>query len=234
LANLKIFEEALAIIVSAVPITLFITVASLFLGTAAALLLSYLKIKKTRFFSTLGNVFISFCRGTPLLIQLFLTYYIFPAFLEQLGFKIPNSNMIVFAIIPLGLNCSAYLAEIIRASFLGVEKGQTEAALSVGLSNFQMFRRVLFPQAFKIALPNFGSLVIDLLKDSSLAFSIGVVDLMGKARVLSAANYGIFQTQSYLAAALMYWLMCLALERGIALLEKKQGRGSAEIGSVKA
>jgi ABC-type amino acid transport system permease subunit len=133
----------------------------------------------------------------------------------------------------LGLNTSAYLSEIMRASVLSVEKGQIEAALSVGLSNFQMFRRILFPQAFKVALPNLGSLAIDLLKDSSLAFSIGVVDIMGKARVLSAQNYGVFQTQSFLTAASIYWLMCLVLEKAVAVLEKKIGRGQTEIGSEK-
>ena len=129
---------------------------------------------------------------------------------------------IAFIYLAFTLNVGAYASEIIRASISAIDRGQMEAALSVGMTRWQGLRRIVLPQAFAIALPGLGNSLIALLKDSSLAFLVSVVELMGEAKIQGARGLQFFEV--YLVAAIVYWVVCIAIERGVAVLERRVRR----------
>jgi L-cystine transport system permease protein len=212
-------------LLKALPLTLLIVVLSLVFGLLLALLLTVARLGTSRVLRTLATWYISFIRGTPSLVQLFLVFYGLPQMLKLIGIDINGWDKVVFAIITFSLNGAAYLSEIMRSSYLAVDRGQQEAAFSVGMNMMQSLRRIVFPQALVIALPNLGNSAISLLKETSLAFTIGVFDLMGRAQMISIRNNGVNQLELFIAVSLVYWVLCFGIERGIALMEKIQKRG---------
>lgn len=149
--------------------------------------------------NALAKLFISFFRGTPLLVQLFLLYYglpqIMPIFI--------GLNAFSAAVIGLTLHFSAYMAESIRAAILGVHKSQMEAALSIGMTRGQAMRRIILPQAARIATPSLMNYFIDMIKSTSLAFTLGVAEIMASAQKEASSSFKFFE--SFIAVALIYW-----------------------------
>ena len=145
--------------------------------------------------------------------------------LKEAGIDIGGWNKIIFIIATLSLNTSANMAEMMRASYLAVDKGQREAAYSVGMKPFTAFRRIIFPQAFGIAIPTLGNNIILLFKETSLGFTIGVIDILGKARAISAASFGANKLEVYIASGIIYWIICVVLEQGSKYVENLYTRG---------
>lgn len=114
---------------------------------------------------------------------------------------------------------------MMRSSYQSVPIGQEEAAVSVGLSKWQAFYRIIFPQAFVTAIPNLGNAVIGMFKDGALAYSIGVVDITGRASYLISMNLGGYVMETYLALALIYWMLSLMTQRVFAFLEGRLQKG---------
>lgn len=133
--------------------------------------------------------------------------------------NVNNIPVIVFVFFAFILNVSAYLSETFRGAILAVDKGQIEAALSIGMNRWQATKRIVLPQAIVIALPNFGNSFISLIKDSSLAFVVSVVELMGKAKIVGAAGLNFFEV--YIVVALIYWIICIIIERIMVYIERK-------------
>lgn len=125
---------------------------------------------------------------------------------------------LVAAVTALSLIFSAYFAETFRAGWNAVDKGQREAAWSIGLSGFTQFRRIIFPQAAVSALPNFTSVLIDLIKDTSLVYTITVIDLMAKANI--AAARGFHFVEAYCVVLVIYIVLCLAIARALRSVER--------------
>ncbi|SHH18999.1 amino acid ABC transporter permease [Clostridium grantii] len=184
-------------------VTITMAVLSMFIALALSLLLALIRTYEIKGLYLLSKIYISFFRGTPLLVQLFLLYYgvpqIFPVF--------KSMNAYTAAIIGLSLNASAYMAEIIRGSILSVDKGQMEASLSVGMTSLQAMKKIVLPQAARTAIPSLANSFIDLLKGSSLAFTLGVAEIMAKAQMEAASSYKFFE--AYLTVAIMYWLIVI-------------------------
>ncbi len=160
-------------------------------------------------------LFISFFRGTPLLVQLFLFYYGLPqllAFLTQI-------NGITATIMGLTLHFSAYMAESIRAAIVGVDRSQTEAALSIGMTNGQLMRRIVLPQATRVAVPTLMNYFIDMIKATSLAFTLGVTELMGATQKEAAGSFLYFE--AFLTVAVVYWIIVELLAWGQRRLETR-------------
>jgi len=122
-------------------------------------------------------------------------------------------------LLTLSLNEAAYNSEVIRAALLSVDKGQTEAAQSLGMTYGQELRRIILPEAFVVALPTLGNALIGLMKGTSLAFVCSVVEITAHSRILAGNNLRFFE--SYCALALIYWMMTILIERGISFLEKR-------------
>ena len=167
--------------IRAIPVTLEITVVSLLLAVVPALIIALVRIKKIKVLSQLGSVYVSFIRGTPVVLQILVIYSLIPSLLNVViqktgsSFNVFELNPIIYAFIVFALNSTATLSEVFRSALKTVHKGQMEAALSIGLTKFQAFRRILFPQAFNSALPNICNLTVGLIKNTSLAFMMTVM-----------------------------------------------------------
>lgn len=210
-------------LLSRLPITLLIAFSSLVFGLIIGTLISIVKIYKIPILNQLATLYISFLRGTPVIIQVFIVFYGMPGLLNPLfllfGIDLNDTDPIVFVIITYALSASAFLSVMISASILGVEKGQTEAGLSIGMTKPQLFREIIAPQAFHIALPELGNNTIALLKDTSLAFTVGVVDMVGVISSIAARTR--HSLEGYIGAAIIYFVLCTILERCFTRIEKR-------------
>lgn len=191
----------LPVLLGYVPLTLFMA----FVGMVCALVLASVfaveRVFRVPVLDVFVRLFISFFRGTPLLVQLFLFYYGLPQVLSFLG-KIDG---VTATIMGLTLHFSAYMAESIRAAILGVDRSQWEAAQAVGMTQGQMMRQIILPQASRVAAPTLVNYFIDMIKGTSLAFTLGVTELMGATQKEAAGSFLYFE--AFLVVAAIYWVM---------------------------
>lgn len=199
--------------------TLLIVGSSLLAGMIAGFLIALPRLYKVPVLKTCSEIYISFFRGTPILIQLFLFYYGLPEVLKLVHVDMTRTPVLVFVILTYGLHTGAYMSEMIRAAVLAVDKGQIEAANASGMTGFQAFTRIVLPQALGIALPVFSNLVIALLKDTSLAFTLGVMEMTGKAQTLGSLTQHFIET--YIALALIYLVISFTIEKLLLVAEKR-------------
>ncbi|MBP5736688.1 MAG: ABC transporter permease subunit, partial [Acidaminococcaceae bacterium] len=160
-------------------VTLGVTVSVIILGSLLGGLIAWGKISGGRLVRSLATGYTYILRCTPSIILLFLIFYGLPKLvLEALGYDINGLSRAVFVIISFTLLYAASSSEVMRAAYLSVDHGQYEAAVSIGLSSFTALRRIVLPQAAVVALPNFGNSVLNLMKEGSLAYTIGLIDLL--------------------------------------------------------
>ena len=211
--------------IRAIPVTLEITVVSLLLAVVPALIIALVRIKKIKVLSQLGAVYVSFIRGTPVVLQILVIYSLIPSLLNVViqktgsSFNVFELNPIIYAFIVFALNSTATLSEVFRSALQTVHKGQMEAALSIGLTKFQAFRRILFPQAFNSALPNICNLTVGLIKNTSLAFMMTVKDITAVAKIEAA--YGYNYIEAYLDIFVVYLIVCSVVQVLFKFTEKK-------------
>ncbi|AKN30814.1 ABC transporter permease [Clostridium carboxidivorans P7] len=184
-------------------LTISLALISMILGLSIALILVIILNYDIKLINPLLKVYISFFRGTPLLVQLFLLYYGLPQIIPILK----NINAYTAAIIGLSMNSSAYMVEILRGAIGSVDKGQMEAVKALGMTSWQGMKRIVLPQAARVAIPALGNTFVDLLKSSSLAFTLGVAEILAQAQMSAAATYKFFE--NYLAVALIYWVIII-------------------------
>lgn len=180
-----------------------------------ALTLALVRVFKITVIQHLAALFISFFRGTPLLVQLFLLYYGLPQLLPIFV----GMDAFTAAIIGLSLHFSAYMAETIRAAIIGIDKSQMEASLSLGMTRVQAMKRIILPQAARVATPSLMNYFIDMIKSTSLAFTLGVTEIMAKAQMEASSSFKFFE--SFLAVALVYWVVVLFFTRIQHILENR-------------
>lgn len=211
------------ILLKYIHITIGMAIISVAIALVIATILSIIKTFNIKILTQLANVYISFFRGTPLLVQLFLLYYGFPQIFP------PLANMSAFsaAIAGLSLHFSAYMAEGIRGAISSIDKGQFEASSSLGMTKIQTFVYIIFPQAIRVAVPSLVNNFIDLIKSTSLAFTLGVPEIMAKAQLEASSSFKYFE--SFLAVAIVYWVLVLSFEYLQQALEKKLNRGYRQI-----
>ncbi len=194
-------------------VTVELVVLSLVLGGLLAIVLALGRLSGRRVLRMLAFAYTTLFRGTPLLVQLYLLYYGFGAFSDELravGLWWLFVDPFRVAVLGFALNTAAYQAEILRGAILAVPRGQSEAAQALGLSRWQAFRRVVLRQAFAVALRPYGNEVILQIKVSAVASIITVLDLMGQTRAI----YGrTFDFQAYLWAAVLYLAVVEFLRR---------------------
>ncbi|ALS23405.1 MULTISPECIES: amino acid ABC transporter permease [Paenibacillus] len=211
------------------PVTLTMLILSVLFGLLLGLIIALVRIQKRKIPYAIATFYLSFIRCTPTIVQLFLIYYGLPQLLILFGLDVNNWDKIIFAVIAFSLHSAAFFSEVIRSSYLAVGIGQLEAAYSIGMSHAQSLRRIVLPQAFGIAIPNLGNNVIILLKETSLAFSIGITDIMGQVQIMVGNSYGQHIFQMYILVALVYWVISIILEKGFGRLERKYKKGHVSI-----
>lgn len=233
--DISFFAESFPKILSALPITLFISFTACIIAVIIGFFLAVVRIYKMPVLQKIALVYISFIRGTPVLVQLYIIVYGIPKIIyvlqEERGLLINIDTTavpaIIYVLIAYSINISAYVAEIIRSAIEAVGSEQMEAALATGLSKVQAMRRIIVPQAFNVALPNFSNSLISAIKDTSLVFVAGVMDIMAKARVVGSRTFSYLEV--YIAAALIYWGVCIVLEKLLAIIERRSKKYKKEI-----
>jgi His/Glu/Gln/Arg/opine family amino acid ABC transporter permease subunit len=221
----EMIVQMLPTILEKLPITILMTVVAAVIGILLGFLIAVIKINEVPVLTQIFNVFVSFMRGTPQLVQLFLAFYGFPLVVQWLNQRfdwnvdVNGIPALLYVFIAFGLNEAAYNSETFRAAILSVDPSEIEAAKSIGLTERQTMRRIILPSALVVAIPNLGNSLISLLKGTSLAFTVTVIDIMGQARILAGANLRFFE--AYIAVALIYWLFCILIERSVHSLERK-------------
>ena len=205
--DLQYIIELMPILLKYLGVTMQMALWGFLFALILSLSLALVRVFKIAVIQHLASLFISFFRGTPLLVQLFILYYGLPQFIPFFA----GIDAFTAAIIGLSLHFSAYMAESIRAAILGIDKSQMEACLSIGMTRLQAMKRIILPQASRIAVPSLMNYFIDMIKSTSLAFTLGVAEIMGKAQMEAASSFKFFE--SFLAVALIYWAVVVFFTR---------------------
>lgn len=207
------------------PVTLEIAIISMALAVVLGLLIAIIKIKKVPVLRQIAAVYISLLRGTPVLVQLYIAYFGIPMLMKYIAlqngrtYQAATTAGIVYAIIALGLNESAYIAETFRAALLSVGEGQIEAASALGMTYPQALRRIILPEMMTVALPNLVNSFIGLIKGTSLAFTCAVVEMTAAGKIIGGRSYRYFEV--YVSLAIIYWVITFILEQIVRVAEKK-------------
>ncbi len=202
-------------IIHALPLTLSLTFFAFILALCLAVLIVIVEYLNIPILKQFFACYVSFFRGTPLIPQLFLLYFGIPTFVPILR-SIPAYQVCVAG---LTLNAAAYMKEVVRGSILAVPKGQTEAALAHGMTQMQTMLRIILPQAFRVAVPSLFNNLVDIVKGSSVAFTIGVIEITAVTSMRASVTFNYFE--AYMLLMMVYWLIILALERLEAVVERK-------------
>ena len=180
--DFQLIIDSLPLLFQGACVTVQITAISVGLGLFFGLFIGIAQISRVAFFRVPAKVYVDFLRGTPLLVQIFMIYFALPLLI---GTRI---DPFIAAIVACSINSSAYIAEIFRAGIQSLDKGQTEAARSIGMTWWQTMRHIIMPQAFRRMLPALGNNAIAILKDSSLVSAFGLTDLAYAARTVARAS----------------------------------------------
>mgnify|MGYP000048565229 CR=1 FL=1 len=217
LFSLRSVFDGIPRIVQQLPTTIMLTIGGALFGLVLALLFAIVKINRVKILYPLQAFFVSFLKGTPILVQLMLTYYGIPLALKALnqqwgtGLNINAIPAAAFAIVAFAFNEAAYASETIRAAILSVDPGEIEAARSLGMTNKQVYMRVIIPNAAVVATPSLINSLIGLTKGTSLAFSAGVVEIFAKAQAIAGADYRYFER--FISVSLIYWVINIFIEQ---------------------
>jgi len=208
--------EFLPILLRGAVVTIEVTALAFVLSSVIGLVLALMKVSSLRAVSLAGSTVINLIRGLPIIVQLFYIYFVLPDFGVQL-------SAFQAGVIGLGIAYSAYQAENFRAGIEAVDAGQLEAAQAMGMRMPLIMRRVILPQAFRIALPPYGNTLVMMLKDSSLVSTITVAEMTRAGQLIASST---FQNMTvYTLVALLYLLMSLPLVWGLRRLEKRFAAG---------
>ena len=211
--DFTILTDYLPMLGNAIILTLEFTLLSTIVGFLWGIVLSLIKISKVKPLVLFAQFYTSIFRGTPLLVQLMLIYYATP---QLLNYQI---TALQAGVLTFGLNSAAYISESIRGGILSVDKGQWEAAMSLGVPKYRLLLDIVFPQAFKNTLPSLVNESSALLKDSSMVSIIGVADTMRWASLIQAKTFRAFE--AFIVAALVYYVLVMALTTLGHYLERK-------------
>lgn len=210
-----------------VPLTLFLAIISMIFASILGLTSAVIQIRKIPILNQIANLYVLLGRAVPTMVMLYVVYFGLPvllmAFTDKTGIDTGYQHVspMIFAVIGLTIHTGAYLSEVFRAALISVDKGQTEAALSIGMTWWQAFRRIIARQAGVLAMPLLANQFLDLIKGTSLVFTITVVELLGAAKIASAEDYRYLER--YLVVALIYWAISIIFEKLFLVAERKIG-----------
>lgn len=208
----------------ALPTTLQLTIVTLCISIPLGFILAYVRMNKIPFLARMGAIYVSFIRGTPIVVQILLIYSMVPSILDSIfhsmniSMNVFDINPILYAYIVFSFNTIAILSEVFRSALFTVNKGQLEAAQAIGLTTFQSYRRIVIPQAMVSALPNLCTATMNLIKMTSLAFLMTVKDITAVAKV--EAGFGYNYIEAYLDVWIIYLIICSIIEILFKLLER--------------
>lgn len=195
--------------------TVVLTFATFILALILAVVIATIIQYRVPIIYQFTQVYSSFFRCTPLIAQLFFFYFAVAEIIPFLNGISPAQAMII----TFGMNESAFMAETLRGALSSINKGQQEAALSLGMTELQAMQRIVLPQAIRVAIPGLSNSFVGIVKGTSIGFTIGVMEIMAQAKLLASASYRIME--SYMAVLVIYWVLIFLLTRIQVLVEKK-------------
>ncbi len=222
--NFELVWKRIPELIKKIPITLELALFSFLVSIVVGLLIGVARYKKIKVLGKIATAFLSFMRGTPMLIQLYVAYYGIPAILKIFNSWGANINVnlvpkLVYAFVALGLYQSAFTSETIRAALESVDNGEIEAGTAMGMTYPQIFRRIIIPEALENALPGINNSIIGLIKGTSLASTCGIIEITYQNQILAGRDYRYLE--GYVALAIIYWVITLVLERVFKVVENK-------------
>lgn len=212
-------------LLSALPLTLAITFTAMIAGFVLALIATTFRVRRIPVVSQLADLYVSYARSVPVVLQLFVAFYGLPVLMGVFGVADFVSPTIA-AMLGLSLYHGGYLSEVMRPAYLAVERGQHDAADSLGYTFRQKLTRVLGPQAVHIALPGYGNSIIYLIHNVALVMYIGAADVMATAHLVMERDYNQYQFETYLVLAVLYSLLCLVAWSIVRFFELRSARFS--------
>lgn len=210
-------------LISALPLTLAIMFVAMIVGFCLALITTTLRVRRIPVISQLADLYVSYARSVPVVLQLFVAFYGLPLVLESVGVG-DFMSATVASMVGLSLYHGGYLSEVMRPAFLAVERGQHDAADSMGYSFRQKMLRIVGPQALHIGLPGYGNAIIYLIHNVALVMYIGAADVMATAHLIMERDYNQYQFATYLVLAVLYSLLCLAAWMIVRFFERRQAK----------
>ena len=220
-----LYVKGFLVALQGVPVTVGVTLIAMVTGAVLGLVLALMKMSRIKVLTALASLYIEVIRGTPLIVQALIMAYGLPQLMQPIGINFRWPYLIIPAIIVCGLNSAAYVAEVIRSGIQAVDKGQMEAARSIGMTKRQAMQLIVIPQALKIVLPSFGNEFVSLIKETSVLSYVGVVEILRKGALWNAATFNTFE--AYIGVALVYMLLTFTSSKLGKRIEKKMSTDSA-------
>lgn len=211
--------QNLPVLLDGLRLTIQYSIAAIILMIVIGLVAALMRLSKVAVFRWIATAYVEIFRSTPLLVQLFTIVLGVPAILPVNQWFGQLTYPILAAAFTLSLNEGAYVTEIIRAGILGVDRGQKEAAASIGMSNFQTLRYIVLPQAFKRMIPPLVNQAAQTIKDTSLLAPIGVIELVYKAEIVISQTFASFQI--WAIVGILYFIIIFAISKYTARLERR-------------
>jgi L-cystine transport system permease protein len=215
--DLDFMYETFFKILGGISTTLELTILSLLLAAPIAFYMAVLRLNDAKISSGAIRVYVSFVRGTPIILQILLLYSLLPSVLntivQTLGIDFNVFDAIdpfFYAVMVFSLNTTALLSEVFRSALISISKGQLEAGLSIGLTRFQVYIHVIIPQAMVVALPNICNITVNLIKGTSLAFLMTVKDVLAIGKI--AASFGYNYIEAYIDVFFVYIILCTIIQ----------------------
>jgi His/Glu/Gln/Arg/opine family amino acid ABC transporter permease subunit len=204
--DFKFWEQLIPDIIKAIPVTVFLTTVPILTGILFGFFIAMIRNYHIVVLEQLAAFFVSFIRGTPMFVLLFVFYYALP---RVLGLSIEAVPPLLVATLTFVFYCTAYLSEIIRGALKSVDVRQIEAARSIGMTTATAYRRIILPQALMVAIPNFFNYTAAMLKNSSLVFAVGVIDIMAASKIDAEKGYRFIE--GYATVAIFYVVFSLVI-----------------------
>ena len=207
----KFAVDSFSQIASVAPVTLLIAIVAAVVGLLLAILVAVVRERQVKVLAPIVAVIVSFVRGTPIIVQLYVVYYGLPQLLVVMKGWGWNTNpnglpALVIAFTAFSLNAMANLSESICSAYHAVDYGQYEAAVAVGMTPLRAIIQIVVPQLIANLIPNFTNIFLDLIKDTALVYNIGIVEIMGEANIISAIGFKYLET--YVDALIIYIIIC--------------------------
>ena len=209
--NWTIIYSSIPLLLRGLVVTIELASISVLAGLTGGTILGLMQTSGSKILRGIATLFVTVIRGTPMLVQIAFVFFLF----QDLGIR----SALFAAIVAISINSSAYVSQVIRSGISSVSKGQIEAGKVLGLSNWQITRYIVLPQAFRVVIPALGTEFITLVKDSSLASTIGVIEMYQEGRHIINRTYDVISV--FFAITVIYLIVTTTLSAGVSILEKR-------------
>lgn len=213
--DMQFFVTIFPKLILKIPYTLWLGCVAFAIAFVLGLILEICYTSKYVLLRKLAGLYISYFRSTPYITQLFIFYFGMPQIFPVIGNIVGGTALVI----TIAMNSAAFIAEVIRGGLQSVDKGQREAALSIGMSQFKMYKEIILPQAFVAAFPSLGNSFIMMIKNTAIGFTIGVVDILAQAKIMAASTLNFFE--AYIAAGIVYWIILVVIDKILKYMEKR-------------